>query len=113
MDDPLQRAQAALAAGDIAAVRRLLTPLAEGGHRKAQALLGTALSLDSSSASLLDAERWLKACADSGDGHAAHNLATLYVRQNQRELAAHYFQRAVDSGFEPSVATDPDWWKRL
>jgi len=112
MDDLLARAQAALYANDIQTVRELLTPVAEGGLRRAQLLLGTALSLEPDRASLLEAERWLKVCADAGDGHAAHNLGTLYLRLNQKDLANVYFQLAVDSGFEASVCSDPNWWKR-
>ena len=109
MDDLLGRAQTALEAGDMVTVRQLLTPLAEAGDRKAQLLLGTALSLDPDPASLPDAERWLKVCAEAGDGHAAHNLGALYLRLDQPESARRYFQLAVDSGFEATVASDPNW----
>ena len=63
------------------------------------------------------AERWLRSAADAGHGGAAHNLAVLYSggwpgREPDKTRASAYFQIAVDSGFEASVASDPLWWKR-
>ena len=112
MDDVFDSAEAALNSGDIETVRQLLTPLAERGVARAQLFLGTALSLERDPASLQEAERWLKLRADDGDGHAAHNLGTLYLRLDQRELANTCFQLAVDTGVEASVCSDPYWWKR-
>lgn len=63
------------------------------------------------------AETLLLALACSGDGHAAHNLGTLYATGWDGVAAdpaksQEWYQRALDSGFEATVASDPTWFKR-
>jgi TPR repeat protein len=91
-----------------------LQPLLDAGDVDAQATFGTWCMLDL--ARFTDAEHWLRLAADSGSGLAAHNLFTLYStgwpgRAPDRELARHYMQRAVDTGFEATVSANPLWWK--
>ncbi len=63
------------------------------------------------------AESLLLAAAEAGNGHAAHNLATLYAAGgpgvcSDFEKSTFWYQRAVDSGFEATVSSDPEWFKR-
>jgi TPR repeat protein len=62
----------------------------------------------------LTAEALLLAAAHAGNGHAAHNLAVLYLTGCEgvavdREKARAWIERARGSGFEASVSSDPDW----
>ena len=102
--------------GDLGRVRELLEPSASAGNREAQIALGTFLTADG--AAFPEGMRWLTTAADAGYGHAAHNLASCLfsggpgvVRDAER--AARYMQVAVDSGFEATVSSDPQWWKGL
>jgi TPR repeat protein len=63
------------------------------------------------------AESLLLALAKSGSGPAAHNLGTLYVTgaagvSPDAERSAYWYQRAVDSGFEATIASNPEWFKK-
>jgi hypothetical protein len=101
--------------GDVTAVRVLVERAAVAGDIRAQRLLGTALAFEPNG--YLEGLRLLRAAADAGDGHAAHNLAVA-LRMGaphvppRPEEANSYFEIAVASGFEQSVATDPTWWRR-
>jgi TPR repeat protein len=108
-------AQAAFEAGDMSRVQALLEPLAEKGDRAAQTALGTFLALRDTG--MVEGVRWLRMAADAGDGHAAHNLATILLQGGlavaaDKDVARHYFQVAHDSGFEASISSDPLWWRR-
>ncbi len=60
----------------------------------------------------------LREPADGGDGHAAHNLAMALKSpppgtgyEPDRTAHLHYMGIATQSGFEASVASDPNWWR--
>jgi len=66
---------------------------------------------------LVTAESLLLALARSGDGHAAHNLGTLYAVGGvgvaaDPETSRFWYERALASGFEAQVASDPTWFRR-
>ena len=63
------------------------------------------------------AELLLLAAAEAGNGHAAHNLGTLYATGGpgvpvDREKSVFWFERALESGFEATVSSDPAWFKK-
>ncbi len=63
------------------------------------------------------AEALLLAAAKAGNGHAAHNLGTLYTTGGEGvncdlEKSRFWYQRALDSEFEATAASDPTWFKR-
>ena len=63
-------------------------------------------------------ELLLLALAGQGNGRAAHNLGTLYVTgapgaNPDASKSQLWFSRALESGFEATVATDPQWFKKL
>ncbi|MCU8028783.1 hypothetical protein [Shewanella sp. SM73] len=63
------------------------------------------------------AELLLLSLAEAGSGCAAHNLGTLYITGAPGvspcvKKSQHWYQRSLDLGFEVTVASDPDWFKR-
>lgn len=65
----------------------------------------------------LKAESLLLSAARAGSGHAAHNLGTLYAIGGPGvaasiEKSRAWYQVSLDSGFEATVASDPEWFKR-
>jgi TPR repeat protein len=63
-------------------------------------------------------ELLLLALAEGGNGRAAHNLGTLYFTgapgvSPDATKSQIWFSRALESGFEATVATDPQWFKKL
>jgi TPR repeat protein len=68
------------------------------------------------SGDMASAEKLLLQAAQAGSGLAAHNLGTLYavggpgIEQSQ-EKSRHWFEIALASGFEKSVASDPAWFR--
>ncbi len=54
--------------------------------------------------------------AKKGNGHAAHNLATIFVTggngiQSDTDEAKRWYEVALASGFEETIATDPTWFR--
>ena len=115
-DQIYQTALDAYEAGDFLRATGALEPLARAGDVKALTIMGTWYTLPE----MLDSEKavkYLTAAASRGNGHAAHNLATLYVApppgiEVSHEKARQWYQVAYDSGFEATVSSDPLWWKR-
>ncbi len=65
----------------------------------------------------LEAEKLLLKAAKAGSGLAAHNLGTLYAGgapgvEANKESSLKYFEQALRSGFEETVATDPTWFRK-
>jgi TPR repeat protein len=65
----------------------------------------------------LEAEKLLIKAAKAGNGHAAHNLGTLYAGgapgiEVNREKSLKYYEQALESGFEEKVATNPTWFRK-
>ena len=63
------------------------------------------------------AEKLLIEAAEAGSGHAAHNLGTLYATGgpgiNADPIKSQkYYEQALASGFEESVASDPTWFRK-
>lgn len=63
------------------------------------------------------AEAMLLREAQTGSGLAAHNLGTLYATGAPGVSAdvaksRHWYEKALVSGFEAQVASDPTWFKR-
>src|SRR6185436_15988453 len=73
----VDEANAAFDSGDLNRVRALLEPGASAGDLNAQATLGTMLSLSPDRTTFIEGVGWLRAAANCGHGHAAHNLATI------------------------------------
>lgn len=63
-----------------------------------------------------EAEALLLTAAQNGSGHAAHNLGTLYaigahgVEPDQKK-SRYWYEKALASGFEETVASDPTWFR--
>lgn len=104
-------AGAAFEAGDLSKVKEVLEPLALQDDREAQTALGTLLSLTNDQAVFLEGVEWLRRAADSGYGHAAHNLATCFMMggpglEPNRERARSYIEqdhRRVKSRVAPML----------
>jgi Sel1 repeat-containing protein len=97
--------------GELERVRELLSPGAASGDPDVQAALGSFLTLTSDPRPFLEGVEWLRRAADAGDGIAAHNLATILLEggpgvEADCEEAMRYLQRARDSGFVATVASD-------
>jgi len=61
-------------------------------------------------------ELYLKA-AELGSGHAAHELGVLYVVggkgvEPNHEKSQYWLEKSLESGFEATIATDPEWFKK-
>lgn len=62
------------------------------------------------------AEKLLIKEAEAGSGHAAHNLGTLYCTGGDgvpvdKAKSMKYYEQALASGFEETIATDPEWFR--
>jgi hypothetical protein len=107
----------ALSADDWATVKKLLEEVNEDWDTEARIYKGTVLTLSNEIDSYHKGVSLLRELADSGNGNAAHNLATALcsgvgATDQSREEFAHYMQVAFDSGFEETVSSDPMWWKK-
>jgi TPR repeat protein len=66
---------------------------------------------------LFKAEALLLKAAESGNGLASHNLGTLYavggpgVKADSAK-SRYWFEKALESGFEQTVASDPTWFRK-
>jgi TPR repeat protein len=66
---------------------------------------------------LAKAEELLLKAAEAGSGQAAHNLGTLYIVGGPGVKAdpvksRHWFEKALASGFEATVSSDPTWFRK-
>ena len=66
---------------------------------------------------LVKAEELLIEAAAAGSGHAAHNLGTLYATGGsgiEKDIikSNKYYEQALESGFEETVASDPLWFRK-
>lgn len=63
------------------------------------------------------AEKLLLKAAESGSGHAAHELGVLYITggegvEQNREKSQYWLEKSLESGFEATIASDPEWFRR-
>jgi hypothetical protein len=109
--------QLAFDANDFDRIRELFATRIASGDPDALCNFGTVLTLSQDLDCHSEGIAILRGLADSGNGHAAHNLATALRTgpHGQSESAKlesrRYMQIAVDSGFEATVVTDPYWWR--
>lgn len=64
----------------------------------------------------LKAEELLLKAAQVGSGHAAHELGVMYITgekevKKNKEKAIFWLEKSLASGFEASIATDPEWFR--
>lgn len=116
IDKAIEDASAASERGDHPEVRRILEPFVTAGDAEATVALGTFLTMSGDAAVSDEGVRLLRTLGDAGNGHAAHNLATALMtpapaRERDQAGFKHYMAIATESGFEASVASDPDWWR--
>ena len=69
------------------------------------------------SGDLEKAERLYLEAANMGSGHAAHQLGVLYIVggpgvKKDTEKAQYWLNISLESGFEKTIATDPEWFKK-
>jgi len=55
--------------------------------------------------------------AEMGSGHAAHELGVLYITggpgvEPNREKGQYWLEKSLESGFESTIATDPEWFRK-
>ncbi len=65
---------------------------------------------------LVEAENLYLKAAELGSGHAAHELGVLYITggpgvEASHEKSQYWLNKALESGFESTIATDPEWFK--
>jgi len=65
----------------------------------------------------VEAEKLYLSAAELGSGHAAHELGILYISggpgvEPDYEKSQYWLEISLKSGFEGSVATDPEWFKK-
>jgi len=66
---------------------------------------------------LSKAQALLLEAAEAGNGHAAHNLGTLYATggpgiEADSAKSRYWYEKALATGFEETVASDPTWFRR-
>jgi uncharacterized protein len=105
----LAEAMAAFRRGDDETAIVLVDPLARLGNVAAQTALGSYLLAKGDEQE--EAEAWLRLAAEAGDGLAAHNLGMLLQMSSRDGESLQWLQRAVDSGFEGSVTSNPYRWR--
>jgi len=62
------------------------------------------------------AESLLIQAVNLGSGHAAHELGILYGAgcnnlQPDKQKSLYWLNKSLESGFEKSIASDPEWFK--
>lgn len=62
-------------------------------------------------------EKLLLRAADLGSGHAAHELGVLYITGGEgvapdHEKSQYWLDKSLESGFEGTIASDPEWFRR-
>lgn len=63
------------------------------------------------------AEKLFLEAANHGSGHAAHELGVLYITggngiEPNHEKSQYWLQISLESGFEGTIASDPEWFKK-
>jgi len=63
------------------------------------------------------AEKLYLEAAKLGSGHAAHELGILYIAGGEgvkpnKEKSQYWLEKSLESGFEKTIATDPEWFKK-
>lgn len=66
---------------------------------------------------LVEAEKLYLKAAELGSGHAAHELGVLYISggpgvEPDYEKSQYWLEKSLESGFESSIATDPEWFRK-
>ena len=61
-------------------------------------------------------ELYLQA-AHQGSGHAAHELGVIYITGGEGlepnfEKSQYWLNKSLESGFESTIASDPEWFKK-
>lgn len=64
------------------------------------------------------AEELLPKAAEMGSGHAAHELGVLYITGAEgvapdHEKIQYWLEKSLESGFEGTIATDPEWFRKF
>jgi len=65
----------------------------------------------------VEAEKLYLMAAEQGSGHAAHELGILYISggpgvEPNYEKSQYWLNKSVESGFESTIATNPEWFKK-
>jgi len=65
----------------------------------------------------IGAEKLYLEAAKQGSGHAAHELGVIYITGGEGlkpdyEKAQHWLQISLESGFEATISSDPEWFKK-
>ena len=63
------------------------------------------------------AEKLYIEAANLGSGYAAHELGVLYIVgakgvKPNLEKSKYWLEKSLESGFEKTIATDPEWFKK-
>ena len=66
---------------------------------------------------VVEAEKLFIKAAELGSGHAAHELGVLYIGGGEgvepnHEKSQYWLEKSLASGFEATIATDPEWFKK-
>jgi len=66
---------------------------------------------------IVKAEKLLLKAAEAGSGHAAHELGVLYSLggeglESSHEKSQYWLEKSLESGFEKTIATDPEWFRK-
>ena len=67
---------------------------------------------------VIAAEKLYLEAAERGSGHAAHELGVLYSTggdglEPDFDKSQHWFRKSVESGFEATIASDPEWMLKV
>lgn len=108
-DDPVLRADRALAAGRAEESVAILAAAAKGGHVRAQTRLAWSYEAGRGIArDLALAAEWFASAAQAGDGEAMHALAVMHGtgagRDKDATLAERWLQRSAAAGYPAAVA---------
>ena len=66
---------------------------------------------------LVEAEKLYLMAAELGSGHADHELGVLYISggpgvEPNFEKSQYWLEKSLESGFESSIAADPEWFRK-
>jgi len=66
---------------------------------------------------VVEAEKIYLEAAKKGSGHAAHELGVLYIMGGEGlepsfEKSQYWLQKSLESGFEATIVSDPEWFKK-